>query len=131
MTGSCCLATNFQKNIDEAFLRRLHDSIDFPFPDDAAREQIWRRQFPATAPVDPALDYGFLAAQFKIPGGNIRNAALYAAFRAAEDGGRDATIGMEHVLEGVRREFQKQGKLVMASDMGTYAAAARKKNAQG
>ncbi|MFZ3327814.1 MAG: ATP-binding protein, partial [Methylocella sp.] len=28
--GVVLLATNFQKNIDEAFLRRLHDSIDFP-----------------------------------------------------------------------------------------------------
>jgi len=119
--GIVLLATNFQKNIDEAFLRRLHDSIEFPFPDDAAREQIWRKQFPKQAPVDPALDFAFVAKQFKLPGGNIRNAALYAAFLAAEAGGRGATIGMEHVLEGVRREFQKQGKLVMASDMGGYA----------
>ncbi len=119
--GIVLLATNFQKNIDEAFLRRLHDSIEFPFPDDAAREHIWRKQFPKRAPVDPALDFAFVAKQFKLPGGNIRNAALYAAFLAAEEGGREATISMEHVLEGVRREFQKQGKLVMASDMGGYA----------
>lgn len=123
--GIVLLATNFQKNIDEAFLRRLHDSIDFPFPDDAAREQIWRRQFPEQAPVEPGLNFAFIAKQFKLPGGNIRNAALYAAFLAAEEGGRDVTIRMEHVLEGVRREFQKQGKLVMASDMGGYAEAKR------
>ena len=123
--GIVLLATNFQKNIDEAFLRRLHDSIDFPFPDDAAREQIWRRQFPTQAPVEPELNFAFIAKQFKLPGGNIRNAALYAAFLAAEEGGRDATIRMEHILEGVRREFQKQGKLVMASDMGGYAEAKR------
>jgi SpoVK/Ycf46/Vps4 family AAA+-type ATPase len=120
--GTVLLATNFQKNIDEAFLRRLHDSIDFPFPDEAAREQIWRKQFPEHAPVDPNLDYGHLAAQFKLSGGHIRNAALYAAYRAAEEGGRKATIGMAHVLEGVRREFQKQGKLVLASDTSAAAA---------
>jgi hypothetical protein len=114
--GIVLLATNFQKNIDEAFLRRLQDSIDFPFPDEAAREQIWRRQFPLLAPVDPQLDYLALAAQFKLAGGNIRNAATYAAYRAAEQGGRDAVIGMAHVLEGVRREFQKQGKLVAANE---------------
>jgi hypothetical protein len=114
--GIVLLATNFQKNIDDAFLRRLHDSIDFPFPDDVAREHIWRKQFPTRAPVDADVDYGFLARQFKLPGGNIRNAALYAAFRAAEEGGRSATIRMEHLLEGVRREFQKQGKLVIADE---------------
>jgi hypothetical protein len=114
--GIVILATNFQKNIDEAFLRRLQDSIDFPFPDEAAREQIWRRQFPSLAPVDPQLDYAALAGQFKLAGGNIRNAATYAAYRAAEQGGRNAVIGMPHVLEGVRREFQKQGKLVAANE---------------
>ncbi len=115
--GIVLLATNFQKNIDEAFLRRLQDSVDFPFPDEAAREKIWRRQFSAPAPADPALDYGLLAAQFKLAGGNIRNAALYAAYRAAETGGRDGVIRMPLVLEGIRREFQKQGKLVAAQDM--------------
>jgi hypothetical protein len=114
--GIVLLATNFQKNIDEAFLRRLQDSIDFPFPDEAAREQIWRRQFPSLAPVDAQLDYAALAAQFKLAGGNIRNAATYAAYRAAEQGGRNAVIRMPHVLEGVRREFQKQGKLVAANE---------------
>lgn len=114
--GIVLLATNFQKNIDEAFLRRLQDSIDFPFPDEPAREQIWRRQFPRLAPVDPKLDYASLAAQFKLAGANIRNAATYAAYRAAEQGGREAVIGMPQVLEGVRREFQKQGKLVAANE---------------
>jgi SpoVK/Ycf46/Vps4 family AAA+-type ATPase len=123
--GIVLLASNFQKNIDEAFLRRLQDSIEFPFPDEDAREQIWRKQFPSHAPVDPKLDYSYLGTQFKLAGGNIRNAALYAAFRAAEDSGRDATIRMEHLLEGVRREFQKQGKLVMGSDLGLHAVASR------
>ena len=127
--GVVLLATNFQKNIDEAFLRRLHDSIDFPMPDETARAEIWRKQFPKEAPVDPDLDYAFLASKLKLPGGNIRNAALYAAFLAAQEGGREATIRMRHVLEGARREFQKQGKLVMASDMGAYADTKRVANA--
>jgi hypothetical protein len=75
--------------------------------------------------VDPDLDFALLARQFKIPGGNIRTAALYAAFLAAEERARDATIRMEHVLEGVRREFQKQGKLMMANDLGDYDGAKR------
>jgi SpoVK/Ycf46/Vps4 family AAA+-type ATPase len=124
--GIVLLATNFQKNIDEAFLRRLHDSVDFPFPDEAAREQIWRRQFSEPAPIDPKLDYGFLAAQFKLTGGYIRNAAIYAAYRAAEEDGRKATIRLEHILEGVRREFQKQGKLVSATELGMPLSAPKR-----
>ena len=120
--GIVLLATNFQKNIDEAFLRRLHDSVDFPFPDEAARSEIWRRQFPARAPVAD-IDFAALGAQYRLAGGAIRNAAQYAAYRAAEEAGRDGRIGMDDVLEGVRREFQKMGKLVVASDQ---TAAARR-----
>jgi hypothetical protein len=123
--GIVLLATNFQKNIDEAFLRRLHDCIEFPFPDAAAREQIWRRQFPPQAPVEPGLDYAALAARYRLAGGGIRSAALYAAHLAAEDGD-GAMIRTAHVLEGIHREFQKQGKLVLASDRGdTPALSAR------
>jgi hypothetical protein len=121
--GIVLLATNFQRNIDEAFLRRLHDSIDFPFPDEAAREEIWRRQFPERAPVEADIDFAALAAQYRLAGGNILNAAQYAAYRAAESGGRDGRIEMAHVVEGVRREFQKLGKLVVATE--TPAPASR------
>jgi AAA+ superfamily predicted ATPase len=112
--GIVLLATNFQQNIDEAFMRRLQDSVDFPFPDEDARKQIWRLQFPARAPVGD-LDFGALATH-RMAGGAIRNAAQYAAYRAAEGGGPQPRIEMEHVLEGIRREFQKMGKLVVAAD---------------
>ena len=128
--GVVVLATNFQENIDEAFLRRLHCVVKFPFPDELAREQIWRRQFPAKAPVGKDVDFAFLAKQFKLSGGNIRNAALEAAFLAAEEAGSktagtkalhaEACITMDHVIEAIRHEYQKQGKLVMKTDLGRY-----------
>jgi hypothetical protein len=58
--------------------------------------------------VDADLDYEWLAQQFQITGGNIKNIVLNAAFFAAADGG---VIGMAHVLRGARREFEKIGKL--------------------
>ena len=48
----------------------------------ADRERIWDRAL-ARAPRD-GLDLGFVAAQFDLTGGSIRNAALTAAFAAAE-----------------------------------------------
>jgi SpoVK/Ycf46/Vps4 family AAA+-type ATPase len=118
--GLVVLATNFQENIDDAFLRRLHCVVRFPFPDEQAREQIWKRQFPEKAPVADGMDFRFLATQFKLSGGNIRNAALEAAFMAAEEGGPQGQISMNHVVEAVKHEYQKQGKLVMKSDLGRY-----------
>jgi AAA+ superfamily predicted ATPase len=106
--GVVILATNLRENMDDAFTRRMRFIVEFPFPDAASRQEIWQRHFPDEAPVMPDLDYAWLAKQFQITGGNIKNIVLSAAFFAAEDGGR---IGMEHVLSGARREFEKIGKL--------------------
>jgi hypothetical protein len=56
--------------------------LHFPFPDQVLREAIWRSAFPARTPL-AAIDNSKLA-RLNITGGNIRNIALNAAFRAAE-----------------------------------------------
>ena len=114
--GFVILATNFQKNIDQAFLRRIHMSVDFPMPEEEERRAIWELSFPKEAPVKK-VDFDFLAAQFKITGGSIRNASLNAAFLAAEAG---TDITMETVILGVKREFQKLGRLRTESDFDRY-----------
>ncbi|MCK4819362.1 ATP-binding protein, partial [bacterium] len=38
--GIAILASNFRKNIDEAFTRRMHFTVDFPFPDEEYRLRI-------------------------------------------------------------------------------------------
>ena len=43
--GTVILASNFRKNMDDAFLRRLHFTIEFPLPDEKSREVIWRTHF--------------------------------------------------------------------------------------
>jgi len=106
--GIVILATNLRENMDEAFTRRLRFIVEFPFPDESSRLLIWKTHFPAEAPVSAAIDYEFLARKFQIAGGNIKNIVLNAAFYAAENGGE---IGMESILRGAKREFEKVGKL--------------------
>jgi AAA+ superfamily predicted ATPase len=115
--GIVILATNFVKNLDDAFARRMHHAVEFPFPDTAHRERIWRSAFPAGAPLDDDIDFAFLARQFDLAGGNIRNVALAAAFLAAEQGGR---IRMEHLVLSVGRELQKVGKLPSQTEFRQY-----------
>jgi SpoVK/Ycf46/Vps4 family AAA+-type ATPase len=115
--GIVILATNLTKNIDDAFARRMHHTIEFPSPDAAQRERIWRGIFPAEAPVASDVDYGFLARQFELSGGNIRNVALAAAFLASEEG---SSIGMAHLVRSVARELQKIGKLPSKADFREY-----------
>ena len=62
-------------------------------------------------------DLGFLARQFELSGGNIRNVALAAAFLAAEDSGE---IRMEHLVLNVARELRKMGKLPAKTDFLEY-----------
>jgi SpoVK/Ycf46/Vps4 family AAA+-type ATPase len=114
--GIVILATNFKKNMDEAFLRRLHFTIEFPLPDEMYREIIWRNIFPEETPVEKSLDFKFLAS-FKITGGNIKNIALSAAFLAVGD---SHIITMEHIIRAVKREFQKMGKICTQGEFGKY-----------
>lgn len=115
--GIVILATNLGKNLDEAFVRRMHFTVEFPFPQEDDRRRIWEITFPPEAPRTDDIDLDFLARKFKLAGGNIRNVILSAAFLAAEDG---RVIGMEHMIRATRREFQKMGKLVVESDFGRY-----------
>jgi hypothetical protein len=119
--GLVVLATNFPKNLDEAFLRRLHYVVEFPFPDELARERIWRLHLSGKAPKDPDLDFGFLATHFPVSGGSIRNVVVEAAFLAVEERGVQGPISIDHIIEALRHEYQKQGKLVMKTDLGRYA----------
>jgi len=105
--GIAILATNVRHHIDEAFVRRMHAIIEFPFPEEAERKRVWQVIFPDEAPVDTDVDYGALARSIRLAGGNIRNIARASAFYAASDGG---TIRMRHIVKASRREYQKLGR---------------------
>jgi len=115
--GVVVMATNLSKNIDAAFLRRLHAMVEFPVPEEAERRRLWERNLMPGAPMKD-LDVDFLARQFTLTGGSIRNAVLTAAFLAAEAG---TPITMATLVLGLQREFQKLGRLVPAADFGPYA----------
>ena len=115
--GIVILATNLRRNMDDAFTRRMGHIIDFPFPDAEHRERIWKKILPPSAPVANDLDFGFLARQFELAGGNIRNIALASAFLAAEEG---AAIRMEHCIVATALEMQKTGKLPSRAEFRDY-----------
>jgi hypothetical protein len=106
--GVVVLATNLRQNLDDAFTRRIRFLVDFPFPDAGLRERIWRGHFPPQAPVSAEVDPTWLAANVQVAGGNIKNIVLNAAFRAAAE---DTAVTPAHLLHGVRREFDKVGKV--------------------
>jgi predicted AAA+ superfamily ATPase len=115
--GIVILATNLRRNMDDAFSRRMHHVVEFPFPDAEHREKIWRSILPPGAPVAGDVNFSFLARQFELAGGSIRNIALAAAFIAAEEG---VAIRMEHCVIATALELQKNGKLPSRSEFRDY-----------
>jgi AAA+ superfamily predicted ATPase len=116
--GVAILSTNLRGNLDAAFVRRLAFTVHFPFPDAGSRRRIWTSVWPARTPLADDVDIEFLAQQFALSGGNIKNIALAAAFLAAEHDGR---VSMRHLIAATRREYQKLGKELSASEAGAYA----------
>lgn len=100
--GMAILSTNLKSHIDTAFMRRLRFVIDFPFPDSAARREIWLKAFPEATPRKD-LDYDALA-RLDIAGGNIVVIAINAAFLAAAEA---SPVTMVHIAEAARSEFRK------------------------
>ncbi|MCO4768926.1 MAG: ATP-binding protein [Deltaproteobacteria bacterium] len=117
-SGIAILSSNLKQNIDEAFTRRFHFVLEFPFPDRGAREEIWQRAFPKDAPLGDDVDFGFLAERYKFTGGNIKNSILRAAFLgASSDHGE---IRMVHILRGVLREYQNLERETTERDFGRW-----------
>ncbi|GHA89753.1 MULTISPECIES: ATP-binding protein [Streptomyces] len=110
--GLAILTTNMKQALDTAFMRRIRFVVDFPFPGEGERAEIWRRVLPARAPtkgVDPAL-----LARLTVAGGSIRNIALSGAFLAAEEGDR---LQMRHMLEAARTEYLKLDRSLTPSEV--------------
>lgn len=105
--GLAVLTTNLRANLDDAFQRRLDMIVDFPEPGPNARQAIWAA---ALGPFAGALSDEDCAAlaTLDITGGYIRAAMVSAAYIAAAQG---QTLQRRHILEGVREEWRKAGRL--------------------
>ena len=105
--GLAVLSTNLQRNLDSAFLRRLEFVIGFDEPTARERAELWRCHMPPDAPLAPDVDLEELAVLYPLVGGLIRNAAVAAAFQAANAG---SPITRPLLVRAIRREYQKSGR---------------------
>ncbi|WP_257155979.1 ATP-binding protein [Streptomyces sp. Ru87] len=110
--GLAILTTNMKKALDTAFMRRIRFVVDFPFPAENERAEIWRRVLPPQAPVK-GIDPEKLA-QLTVSGGSIRNIALSGAFLAADEGDR---LQMRHMLAAARTEYLKLERSLTPSEV--------------
>ena len=114
--GMTILTTNFEASIDEAFKRRIRFWVTFPFPDPAQRTLLWRSMLPPDAPVDqdiPESEWDALGEEFELSGGSIKNAALRAAFYAAQlEDADEHVIVFDNLWDAATAERRDMGKLI-------------------
>ena len=87
--GLAIIAANGRGKIDENAVSRLDAIVDFPMPDEAAREQLWRRILGNVKMGEgaglPQLDAGALAGKYELSGAEITRCVRLAALLAASE----------------------------------------------
>ncbi len=101
--GIVILTTNSRERIDTAFTRRLDTIIEFPMPDFEERLHLWQSHLGDRGPGDAV--YRSLASYCDMAGGQVRNVVLTAAVVAGSN-----SIKINHLLEGLKAEYRKQGR---------------------
>ena len=109
--GLVILATNLRRNLDEAFMRRIHALLEFPAPDADLRLAIWQGAFPSGLARPGDEDLRRVADAFELTGGQIRNIAQDAVIRAHRSpnghASTPAAIALRDIVIATGREYEK------------------------
>ncbi len=116
--GITILATNYVNNIDDAFKRRIKFMINFVFPTPDVRLSLWKKILPSDTRLDEDIDFEFFAENFELSGSNIKEILTNAAYLAASEHGG---LKNRHIVEAVRLNFSKYGKILTTEDFGYLA----------
>jgi AAA+ superfamily predicted ATPase len=103
--GIVLVTTNAPDRIDPAFQRRMDVVLHLVEPGPAQRWEIWQLHLPDGHQVAPA-HLEEVSARAEMTGGQIRNAAMHAAFLALQDG---QPVGDRHLDRAVAAEYGKAG----------------------
>jgi len=116
--GIAILATNYINNIDDAFKRRIQFMVKFRFPDARTRLKLWKTLIPEEVPREEELNFEYLAETFEMSGSSIKEALTGAAYLAAAEG---SALANRHLVEAVKVNFAKYGKILTDEDFGYLA----------
>jgi hypothetical protein len=115
--GLVILASNVKDQIDPAFARRFQIAVHFPRPGFAERFRLWTLAFPASAPLDPEIDFDALS-RLDMTGAAIVGAARTAALLAADS--KAPFITMSHVIRSAARQFRREARVLTPVELGRY-----------
>lgn len=108
--GVVILATNLKANLDDAFSRRFQSMIYFPMPGPEQRKRLWKQSFSEKTVLEDTCNLDEIANKYEMAGGAIINVTRYSSMRALKRGNN--IILCKDIIEGIRKEFGKEGKIV-------------------
>ncbi len=108
--GLVILASNFKSNIDEAFVRRFQSIVQFNTPSAAERLQLWESSWPERVRFAPELDLTRVARSYEVTGADIINIVQAVCLQLLDR--NEECITEPLLLDGIRREFNKAGKIM-------------------
>lgn len=107
--GLIILASNLKSNLDTAFTRRFQSMIEFEMPGAAERLTLWNDTLPKNLSLQKEISMDQIAKTYQLSGANIVNVVQFACLKTAEEG--NGEISRQHLIEGIKKEYVKEGKL--------------------
>jgi len=108
--GVIILATNLKANLDEAFARRFQNMIYFNMPEPSQRFLLWNNAFSTFTSFENDINFEEIADKYEISGGAITNVVRFCSLKAYKR--KDKLIKKIDILTGIKKEMQKEGKVV-------------------
>lgn len=115
--GIVIFTTNRMGKLDPALERRITTKVEFPFPDKKQREAIWKRLMPKKAPLARDVDFRKLS-EYPLAGGNIKNAVLNAARKAAYL--HSSKINMSYFIDAIEKEAESLQSFIAEYDKNPH-----------
>ena len=109
-SGLVILASNMKNNIDSAFTRRFNAIIEFEIPSASERLILWKNNLPSKIKLSPEINLEEIAQKFEVNGANIVNIIHYACLKTI--GNNSTTISYSDLLNGIQKEYIKEGKMI-------------------
>lgn len=106
--GLAILATNLKTNLDDAFARRFHSTINFPIPNASLRFNLWQSSFPEQVKLASDIDLEEVAEKHKLAGGSIINVVRYCSLQILAAGKK--SVSRILLEKGIRQELDKEGR---------------------
>jgi SpoVK/Ycf46/Vps4 family AAA+-type ATPase len=108
--GLIILASNMKSNLDTSFIRRFNSIIEFDNPDAEERLNLWKNYLPDFGEYKSDVNLEEIARKYNLTGANIVNIIQFAGLRTLEKNSN--IISSDDLLLGIRREYEKEGKMM-------------------